>query len=186
MHGNCIARLASNFPSPLAGEGDPKGRMRGPLRAKTFSSSTRGESPLIPGFAGPSPARGEGKSPDHINLAHRLVHLAGAFPVFRKKRHCIRRDLNYLAGLMRVSAPPEQEVAEFIAGDMAIPISRRANPDTAFALAIRTFEYDNAAGARFTFDHGRDYAPILERPWIGRGIFQMGCGGSEVNIYLNM
>ena len=38
---------------------------------------------------------------------------------------------------MRIGAAAEQEVAEFIARDMAVPVARRADPDAGLALAIR-------------------------------------------------
>ena len=77
-------------------------------------------------------SRMEGQSKalaDHINLADCFMHAAGAFPVFGEKCRRIRHDFDHLTGFMGVGAATEQEMAELIAGDMAVPEAGCANPD---------------------------------------------------------
>ena len=114
------------------------------------------------------------------------MHFAGAAPVLWEEGHCIRHDLDHFAGFVPVGAAAEQEVAEFVTGHMAVPITRRADPDAGFALPIEALEDHHAAGARLPFDHGGDDAPVLERAFVAFGIFQMRGGGGEAHFYLNM
>jgi predicted TIM-barrel fold metal-dependent hydrolase len=66
---------------------------------------------------------------DHVNLTDRLTYPAGALPILGEEDYSIRHDLDHFTGFMGVGATAQQEVAELIAGHMAVPVARCANPD---------------------------------------------------------
>ena len=59
------------------------------------------------------------------------MHLAGAAPVLGEEGHRVRHNFDHLAALVHVSAASQQEMAELVAGHMAVPVAGRADPDAA-------------------------------------------------------
>ncbi|MNE38138.1 hypothetical protein D3C80_1320230 [compost metagenome] len=87
---------------------------------------------------------------------------AHTLPVLAEESGGVRLDLDHFTGLVDVRAATFEKVAELVAGDMAEPLARGADPDTAFGLAFRPFVQHHAGYTGLTFKHGRDHAPILD------------------------
>ena len=74
---------------------------------------------------------------DHIDFPNLFVDGADALPSFREERQGIWLDFDDFTGFVLVGTATTEEVAVFIASNVAGPAARCADPDTAFGPPIR-------------------------------------------------
>ena len=99
---------------------------------------------------------------NHVYLADGLFYPASAFPVFGKERRGIRLDFNDIAGFMGIGTAPFQKMTKLVRRHVAIPVSRRTDPDTGLRFAVGPLVQDDARSMRLTRDHGRDNPPVRQ------------------------